>query len=785
MAKRKSQGIGLIDSPREFKNLRITIINQLRSLEIRDGWDNAKKRIFIDWINASTGRSRGEETITDFYQVMFCTFLPAVHKIGVSRTVNNDFSYEEAAKKTNTLIAKLATEGQYGNTGVVRRQTTLAKLKQNLQQRSRVIVSEGALNSYERLSKLMGGLNRFDFDAGQGGTLFQVVDNVLNLRVGRGGRRASTTTRRASTTPTTTTTPRRSTTTSTTTSRTTDTDIARDITYRDVQADLRNFNEQANNGQMRMAFTQVAKAFRSAFAIVLRNMRLGSDNATIPLNTLQEVFSYVYSYRQGGTVDPTNYKTLKDHLRIIAFCLGNFKAPFAKDFSRVTLFPAGQRRQFTNFKLSVMTNNLFPSLSPTGVVNAVKEIVSGGASLSSPVTFNRFRGELINAVQNRGHFYLMPTVLRTTQALNLNSRSFTSPTQSEASSVTTSTPSASVSRTQVRNNATPTQSDRNQTRGDAMTTLVRDTKFKNTLGVELEYYGASFREMKEAFKKNKVKLYPRYLGYHEDADFDKFKEWRIMYDGSVKDRLGRYNSRDRDSGEIVSPILVGEKGLLSLIRVLNAMKVVGVTNNNSTGVHIHLGTKTASNPNGMPLKALRNFICNYIGFEGIIDAYIRPTRRQNMHSKYTPSPIVDIFPDKKVRKQNQDGSFEDTGEIKPLTYAEIKSLSDRLNAMTDDDFKSWARRTLNRGKINPHSNGLSFSFEVRHHGGTSEKDTLLGWIMFLHYLCELSKKKLSKSFTWNNLEKDILPKSLSAFWENRIVDMTGEIPDKFNGPKAR
>jgi hypothetical protein len=47
MAKRKSQGIGLINSPEAFKDLRIKIVSKLKNLGVENGWDNAKKNSFI------------------------------------------------------------------------------------------------------------------------------------------------------------------------------------------------------------------------------------------------------------------------------------------------------------------------------------------------------------------------------------------------------------------------------------------------------------------------------------------------------------------------------------------------------------------------------------------------------------------------------------------------------------------------------------------------------------------------------------------------------------------
>lgn len=361
-------------------------------------------------------------------------------------------------------------------------------------------------------------------------------------------------------------------------------------------------------------------------------------------------------------------------------------------------------------------------------------------------------------------------VRRTGQTLSRNATRSTTP----AVEVFTAQPSIQTPPARTQTPERITQATESQV-GSELLGLVRDSKFKNTLGMEIEYWDASFRELKAEFDKVKIPLYPRFLGYHESVNYDKYKEWRIMRDGSLTDRFGYGSSGSETGGEIVAPILVGERGLLTLVRVLNVCQKVGITNNNSTGLHVHFGVKGYTGANrfehAYDLKTIRNFICNYIGFEKIIDAYMRRSRRRNKNN-YTRSPVTDIWRNKELRNNGQD--YEN------VTLTEIQELSSRLNAMSDSEFTSWANNTLSRGKINPHSNGLAFSIEIRQHGGTHEKDTILGWVLFLHYLFELSKRRVATKFTWKNLRDNVLPKPLWSFIENRIIDMTGQIPDVYD-----
>jgi hypothetical protein len=193
--------------------------------------------------------------------------------------------------------------------------------------------------------------------------------------------------------------------------------------------------------------------------------------------------------------------------------------------------------------------------------------------------------------------------------------------------------------------------------------------------------------------------------------------------------------------------------------------------NNSTGLHVHFGVKGPSNnfADAYDIATVKRFIANFMGFEKIIDAYCRPSRRQS-YNGYTPSPILDFWPEKR----------ESGNKIKPLRQSELEQWYANVKDMSERDFIYYAVQKLSRGKINVGSNNLAFSIEIRQHGGTWEKDTVIGWVMFLHYLFELSKRRVATKFTWKNLKDNVLPRQVGAFWENRIFDMTGHRPDDFD-----
>jgi hypothetical protein len=760
MAKKKTtQGIGYINNRTEFDSL----VTKVASIIIEEFNGTSHNATAINNVKRSidnlVGRTRQSFTKTDVYQVSYLMFYPILKEL--ARTENRTFKETQI----NTLVAKLMTEGEYGNPSVVRRQTTDAKI---LTLRAELFPS------------LIGGIVAFANYVYYSLTGAQQRDLIsVAQRIAVRGSRSTTTTRVSNRT-------RRTTTPRSTTPRATTpaaapsivTEISRQVTAYQVadltstsqllvglRESIKRFGETSDK---KMKLELMAGAWRYAALASLGTV----DSDRLTKAGLKGITDGVIT-RIGDVYNPAipgggKFKEAVEYLKYVVFLLTSGKIRSAKILMGSNRFIGETRATLSRkiFALGIdsdepVFNNFIRYLGGDNrIYTAITRVLTGGPE----VTISIFTGYL------RGTFSSPTQTFRQTEA---------------------------ISTSQLERNSTPTQVEVRSTPDTAVTDLVKGAKFKNTLGIEIEYQEVTFGEMKEGLKKAKIDLYPRYLRYHESVDYDKYKQWRIMHDGSVKNRFGREyslnvygasSSRQQDIkfGELVSPILVGEKGLLQLIRALNTMTKLGATNNQSTGLHIHLGIKDTNQPFGITYKGLRNFIVNYIGFEKIIDSYTRKSRRQNNHRQYTPSPILDIW-----RNKDLGG-----GRIADVSYSELEELSRKLNAYDDTEFRRWAVSTLQRGKLNPHSNGLKFSFEIRQHGGTIERDTIMGWVLFMHYLCVFSEKKISTRFTWKNLSENILPKPLASFWENRIGDMSGEamdwnrtswrnLPDIFDGPVKR
>jgi hypothetical protein len=306
--------------------------------------------------------------------------------------------------------------------------------------------------------------------------------------------------------------------------------------------------------------------------------------------------------------------------------------------------------------------------------------------------------------------------------------------------------------------------------------LIRDTPFTKTFGVEWEHFGLNYEIIKEELKKLGQRFYRRYVPTHSlPDDWDGFPnrvpnkgEWALQIDGSVspdsrepskafskakaESREGGAGGYNTYYGELVSPVLGGKKGLAIIKTVANALVSKGMRHNKTMGMHVHM------EKDGMNLQAVKNLLCNYIIWEKIIEGMFEPNRR---------------------------GGF---AYNKPFYYRED------LGSMNSVEVSNWLKRNIQdlspsafqnrwgstkQQPVNLLPYFYKHTIEFRSHGGNFEADTVPAWVLFLHFLMEFSKKKVTKDGSWYNLT-NIMPVGLSSFWYNRIQDLTGKSPYDLN-----
>jgi len=121
------------------------------------------------------------------------------------------------------------------------------------------------------------------------------------------------------------------------------------------------------------------------------------------------------------------------------------------------------------------------------------------------------------------------------------------------------------------------------------------TLSKRTIGVEIEYHSEFPVTKLRVAEALDVALgeHVHVTGYHGDTCLRcggrvDYKKWKIEHDGSLHPQ-GR--GLDSTTGEVVSPVLVGQKGIDTLKLVMKTLREAGATIKPTCGLHVHVGVR--------------------------------------------------------------------------------------------------------------------------------------------------------------------------------------------------
>jgi hypothetical protein len=187
--------------------------------------------------------------------------------------------------------------------------------------------------------------------------------------------------------------------------------------------------------------------------------------------------------------------------------------------------------------------------------------------------------------------------------------------------------------------------------------------------------------------------------------------WVISDDGSIHE-IGV-------SAEIKSPVLFGEKGLLQINEMLNALLKIEFKTNITCGFHVHIGRQYYS------LKNVLSLIAFQILFERQINFLVNKSRIGNMFAK-------------SFRSRHQQHLWEDgriTSSKDPYSY-----LFRNLNRIkTFSGLKSFFPEKYYR--VNVFGMDDHDTIEFRQLEGTLNMNKIATWIRFLFRMLEICRKK--------------------------------------------
>lgn len=210
--------------------------------------------------------------------------------------------------------------------------------------------------------------------------------------------------------------------------------------------------------------------------------------------------------------------------------------------------------------------------------------------------------------------------------------------------------------------------------------------FNRRFGVEFEAYNVRRETLNQAL--NDAGISCCIEGYNHTTR----SHWKIVTDGSLT---------GNDTFELVSPILVGERGLRELETVCRVLENCHAKVNKSCGTHVHFDAA------GFSLSEWKRIYINYARLEGTIDAFMPVSRRSN-NNYYCKG------------------------------FRNFANFEDKINAARTLQGISEIFGGSRYYKINPVSYSRHNTCEFRQHSGTVEYRKISNWIKFLDALVTLS-----------------------------------------------
>lgn len=192
--------------------------------------------------------------------------------------------------------------------------------------------------------------------------------------------------------------------------------------------------------------------------------------------------------------------------------------------------------------------------------------------------------------------------------------------------------------------------------------------------------------------------------------------WKIVTDASivVYDGYGM---------EVVSPPLKGKAGMQTLKRVMEVLKGLGATVNNTCGLHVHHDVTDE------PMETVRNLVKFYTIHERVVDGFIAARRRngRNEYCRHIADGIA--HGDRRALWQILDGSacFDD------LEY-------EWVNRQTTVNCQCLRRRTV----------------EFRHHDASMDFADVAYWIAFTQSIVDAASEGVLTTSMYARPNKDRL-----------------------------
>lgn len=207
-----------------------------------------------------------------------------------------------------------------------------------------------------------------------------------------------------------------------------------------------------------------------------------------------------------------------------------------------------------------------------------------------------------------------------------------------------------------------------------------------TFGVEIEAITAPGQSIDSVVRKLRSALCLNVRS--ESYNHHTRTHWKVVDDGSL-----HADDSTSETFELVSPVLKGKKGVMTLRAVLNVLKAEGVTTNKTCGLHVHHGVRDLEE------SAVIRAFAMYATHEDLFDSIQPRSRRENANSFCS--------------------SIRNSGVERAYSLRHLGSiLGGRYVKVNIQSF--WRYGTV----------------EFRHHSGSVNADKVANWVMLTQKLVE-------------------------------------------------
>ena len=228
-----------------------------------------------------------------------------------------------------------------------------------------------------------------------------------------------------------------------------------------------------------------------------------------------------------------------------------------------------------------------------------------------------------------------------------------------------------------------------------------------TFGVELEGHGLTRSQVERIIEGLGLCAHQT---YYSDSQAT-YTVWKVKTDASIEGSNGF---------EVVSPILGGDSGLATLVRVIDALDAAGAMINKSCGVHVHWGVRD------WDVAQFRNLFARYTKYEKALDSVMPASRRDN-NARYCKSNVV----------WNAMRTLKDNVSRTWAAWSDVKTLRDLAQVYGRNRYF----------KLNMMSYWSHGTIEFRHHSGSFNSEKVARWVELTGAMvAQVDKKVRVKNF---------------------------------------